>query len=1076
MDLEGIEDVYELSPIQEGLLFHNLYSPGSGVYLEQVTMRMQGQLDVPAYLRAWQSIVDRHAVLRTSFHWEGVDRALQVVHRQAEFPIEVLDWRDVEGDKLTERYEEFARADRMSGFDWAVAPLMRGKLIQLRDDEWEFFWSFSHLLMDGWSFGLAFAELADLYTGYAAGKEVELPDARPYRDYLVWWKRQDRTATEQFWREYLAGHDSSDALEIGSAPDGPLPEDEPTHAVLPTPELLDLMEPLTEFARGHGLTLNTVMQGSWALIVSRYLGREDVLIGSTGTQRPATLSGAERIMGPMLATTPVRAQVRPDAELVPWLRDLQTGMAQSREHADISLPELRRLADLTANRPLFEVDLAFENVPVPDMDLHGVSITGSTYDGRPHFPITMIVMPGEAMPEPRVVYDQTRFSTSSVRRLVDQFAATLRFLAANPRTRLGDIQIMPAEERQRVLHDWNGTEAQPDGPSLHGMLAERAASHPDRTAVVCGDESLSYAELTARANRVAHHLRGLGVAPGDRVALCLQRSVDMIVAIVGTVAAGAVYVPLDLGQPTGRMRHIVSDAGAKVMLTHGAVAGSTPEFDGAVVDLDGDADAIAAHPAEAPAVDVDRHDVAYMIYTSGSTGAPKGVLVTHANVLRLVSGAGTLFDFSSDDVWSMFHSYAFDVSVFEMWGALYHAARLVVVPHEAVRNPDVFRNLLADSGVTVLSQTPSAFRSLATVALESEGKRMPLRYVVFAGEPLDVAALEPWFERYGDDEPELINMYGITETTVHSTFHRVRASELAGGIRSNIGRPLPDLRIYLLDESGRPVPPGMTGEIHVAGAGVTSGYHGLPELTAQRFLPDPFAGEAEQRMYRSGDLARWTDDGQLEFLGRNDHQVKVRGFRVELGEVEAALRSSDGVRDAVVRAREIAGDTRLIAWVVPTGEPPSAAEVRDAASRLLPEYMVPAHVLTLDEIPLTPNGKIDAAALPDFDGSRPDIDREYVAPRTSTEEAVAAVWREILAVDKVGVHDDFFALGGHSLLATRVVFKLRSVLGIEVPVRALFDRPTLESFSAAVISAGEASEQGTGGPKITRQPRVVQRV
>ncbi|HEY0699100.1 MAG TPA: amino acid adenylation domain-containing protein, partial [Micromonospora sp.] len=917
MELEGIEDVYELSPIQEGLLFHNLYAPGTGIYLEQVTMRMHGRLDVQAYQRAWSTIVSRHAILRTSFHWEGVDKALQVVHRDAEFPIELLDWRDAGAEEQKERYAKFAHDDRMRGFDYAAAPLMRGHLIRWADDEWEFFWSFSHLLMDGWSFGLAFAELAELYTGYAVGEEVKLTPARPYRDYLQWWARQDRTATEKFWRDYLDGYTAPDALEIGSAPAGALDPDQPTHTVLPTPELLDQLPALTEFGREHGLTLNTLMQGAWSIVLSRYLGRADVMVGSTGTQRPPTLTGSERIMGPMLATTPVRAKVDDDAELIPWLRELQTSMAQARDHADISLPDLRKLADLPGNRPLFELDLAFENVPVPDMKLHEVQIVESTYDGRPHFPITMIVMPGEAMPVPRMVYDQTRFTESSVRRLVDQFSTTLENMLLYPELRLGDMDIMPPEQWRQVIFDWNQTEPQPVDTTLAGLFARRAEATPDAVALSCEGQSVSYAELAGRAHRLAHHLRSLGVQRGSRVGLCLQRSTDMIVGVLGTLAAGAAYVPLDLGHPADRMRYILSDAEVSVLVTQDAAGPARPEFAGTVVNLDSDAAAIAAHPADAPEVGGEPDDVAYLIYTSGSTGRPKGVLVTHANVIRLVSGASTLMDFTADDAWSMFHSYAFDVSVFEMWGAFFNGARLVVVPHETVRNPDALLDLVRDNRVTVFSQTPSAFRSFMAAALAAPDERLPLRYVIFAGEYLDVPALAPWIERYGDDAPTLINMYGITETTVHSTYYRVTAADLTGPVRSNVGRPLPDLRIYLLDQRMMPVPPGMKGEIFVAGAGVAVGYQNLLDLTIARFLPDLYAGEGDQRMYRSGDLARWTDDGELEYLGRADHQVKIRGFRVELGEIEAALREQPSVADVVVRAREIAGDPRLVASVGP---------------------------------------------------------------------------------------------------------------------------------------------------------------
>ncbi|MFF5173726.1 amino acid adenylation domain-containing protein [Micromonospora sp. NPDC000089] len=1074
MELEGIEDVYELSPIQEGLLFHNLYSPGSGIYLEQVTMRMRGPLDVGAYRSAWQAIVDRHAVLRTSFHWEGVDKALQVVHRDVEFPIDVLDWRAADPAEQRERYDEFAHADRMTGFDYATAPLMRGRLIRFADEEWEFFWSFSHLLMDGWSFGLAFAELTSLYNAYATGGAADLPPARPYRAYLSWWARQDRSATEEFWREHLAGYTAPDTLELGPAPVVPLPEGEPTHAVLPTPELLEQIPPLTTFAREHGLTLNTVMQGAWMLVLSRYLGRADVLAGSTGTQRPATLTGSERIMGPMLATMPVRARIRDDAPLVDWLRELQTDMARAREHADISLTDLRRLADLPGNRPLFELDLAFENVPVPDLGLDGVELVESTYDGRPHFPITMIVMPGEAMPVPRMVYDQTRFTATAVRRLVDQFSATLTNMTRYPELRLGDMDIMPTEQWRQVLLEWNATEPQPVA-ALPELFSRAVTATPDATAVVYAGQRLSYAELAARANRLAHHLRESGVRPGDRVGLCLHRSLETVVGVLGVLTAGAAYVPLDLGHPAERMRWILADAEVDVLVTHRAAAEAVPEFAGRVVDLDAEADAIAARPAEPPADGPVPDDVAYLIYTSGSTGHPKGVLVSHANVARLVAGAGTRMEFTAEDGWSMVHSYAFDVSVFEMWGAFGHGARLVVVPHEAVRDPEALLALLAAERVTVFSQTPSAFRQFMPPALADGAPRLPLRYVIFAGEYLDIPALAPWVDRYGDEQPRLVNMYGITETTVHSTYRRITRADLTGPVRSNVGRPLPDLRIYLLDERGMPVPPGMRGEIFVAGAGVTLGYRNLPELTAARFRSDPYAGEGEQRMYRSGDLARWTDDGELEFLGRADQQVKIRGFRVEPGEIEAVLRDRPEIADAVVLPREIAGDTRLVAYLVPADSTTVVdVEVTEGLRALLPEYMVPAHLVTLDRFPLTPNGKTDRGALPDFDGARTSVDREYVAPRTGTEEAVAAAWREMLGVEKAGAHDDFFALGGHSLLATRVAFKLRGSLGVEVPVRAVFDHPVLERLAAAIDDL--AKRPAVAAPAITRQPRLAQRV
>ncbi|QSB13994.1 amino acid adenylation domain-containing protein [Natronosporangium hydrolyticum] len=1074
MRQENIEDIYELSQVQEGMLFHSLFSPGSGIYVEQVTLTLEGTLNVDAFCRSWQTIVDRHPILRTTFHWEGVDRALQVVHREVSFGIEILDWRDANPEEQQRRHEELTHRDRMAGFEYDRVPLMRGRLVQFSDQRWQYYWSFSHLLMDGWSFGLVFAELAEIYTAYATGAEPSLAPAQPYRNYLTWWHEQNRSETEQYWREYLAGYQVPDAWEVGTAPSAELSPDEPTHVFLPTPELGELMPELGEFARENGLTLNTVMQGAWMVLLSRYLGRDDVMVGSTGTQRPASLAGAEQIMGPMLATMPVRAKVDDGADLITWLQELQTGMAQSREHADISLPDLRRLADLPGDRPLFEFDLAFENVPVPDLRLADVLITESTYDGRPHFPVTMLVMPGDATPEPRLVYDQTRFTRAAMQRLVEQFTATLVNMARYPELRLGEIDIMPPEQWQLVIDDWNITEPQPAATTLPEVFAAQVAAAPTAVAVVEGKKSVTYTELAHRAYQLAHQLRELGVGRGDRVGLCLQRSADLVVGVLGVLAAGAAYVPLDLGHPPERMRYILGDAGAVALVTHSGAAGQAPTVAGPVVDLDRDAQALAAQPTEAPEFALGPDDLAYLLYTSGTTGRPKGVIVSHGNVTRLLTSVEQRLPLGPDDVVAMCHSYGFDVSVFEMWAALAYGGRLVTVPFEVVRNPDELLDTLAAAKVTVLAQTPSAFRPLIAAAVGAERDDLALKYVVLAGEYLDVGLLDPWFAHYGDEHPWLVNMYGPTESTVYATYHRIRADESAGAVRSNIGRPLPDLRTYLLDARMMPVPPGMTGELFISGPGVAQGYHNQPELTYQHFSYDTYAGEPGHRMYRTGDLARWTDEGELEFLGRADRQVKIRGFRVELGEIESVLREHPHVADAVVQLLEVAGDRRLVAYLVAAdGHQPSEPELREWSRGTLPDYMLPSRIMLLDSYPVTANGKIDHAALPGLDGVRPELAGEYIAPRTATEEAVAAVWRELLSIDKVGCQDDFFALGGHSLLATRVVFKLRAEHGVEVPVRTLFERPTLAGLAAAIDdgTTGAAADR-----RIVRQPRVAQRL
>ncbi|MEU3255503.1 amino acid adenylation domain-containing protein [Streptomyces sp. NPDC006997] len=1073
MRLDGIEDVYELSSVQEGLLFHNLFTPGAGVYLEQITLTLHGSLDVAAFRRSWQTIVDRHPILRTSFHWEGVGKALQVVHRTVALDMPELDWRDATAEEQRARYERFALDDRMRGFAFDKAPLMRTALLRTADDTWTFFWSFSHLLLDGWSFGLCFFELTQLYNGLAQGRHPTLERPRAYRDYVAWWKRRSTEQAEKFWTRHLAGYEPPRrSLELGSVDRRPPGPGEPSHGMLPDRDLVALVPRLGEVAREHGLTVNTIAQGAWALLLSRYLDRDDVIAGSTGTQRPAGLPGAEQIMGPMLATMPVRAHVDPDAELIGWLRALQQEMAEARENADIALPELRRLAHLPGSVPLFDMDLAYENVPVPDMTLHGVRIGESTYDGRPHFPITMIIMPGERLPVPRLVYDRTRFPDRAAQRLIDHFYTALTAIIDDPHRRLGDIPVLPDAERAQ-LDGFTATEPVPVPGTLHETFAERARSHPDKVAVVCGADQLTYGELDRRANRLAHRLTGLGAGPGATVGLAMERSTDMLVAVLGVLKAGAAYVPLDLTHPAERLAYTLRDAEVSALVTHAAGRDRAPVFDGPHVDLDADAATLGALGDEPPAQRADADSPAYVIYTSGSTGRPKGVVVTHRNVARLVAGAGTRFDFRADDVWSMFHSYAFDVSVFETWGAFHHGARLVVVPRDDARSPQALHALLREHGVTVFSQTPSAFRPYMTVALDAaDDGQPPLRYVVFAGEPLDAPVLAPWAERFGLDRPRLVNMYGITEVTVHCTYHEVTGADLTGGIPNNIGRPLPDVRVHVLDRYGRPAPIGVGGEMYVGGPAVARGYLGLPELTTERFLPDPFSTDPDARLYRSGDLARYLENGDLEFLGRADQQVKIRGYRVEPGEIETVLREDDAVRDVVVIAREdTPGDRRLVAYVVTDGEEDPAARLRDRVRARLPEHMVPSAVVRLDALPLTVNGKTDRAALPTPDGARPDLGSAYVAPRDEREEAIARVWSEVLGVARVGVHDDFFALGGHSLLATRVAFGASAALGVEVPVRLVFDRPTVAAMAADLPDTAPSAATGAETAPITRRAR-----
>ncbi len=604
------------------------------------------------------------------------------------------------------------------------------------------------------------------------------------------------------------------------------------------------------------------------------------------------------------------------------------------------------------------------------------------------------------------------------------------------------------------------------GKRIHQLFEEQAALRPDAIAITCGSERLTYRELNERANQLACWLRRQGVGPTAPVALCLERSLEMVVAIVGVLKSGAAYLPVDLAYPRERLEFMLQDAQAKILLTQQRLLSSLPKHACQILCLDSDWEKIAPESLanyESGGCDA---DVAYILFTSGSTGKPKGVLVTHRNVVRLFSSTEHWFGFGAADVWSLFHSYAFDLSVWEMWGALFYGGRVVVVPYLTSRAPEAFYELLSGEGVTMLTQTPSAFRQLMWAEVSAKS-RLPLklRSIVFAGEALELQSLRPWFELHGDEQPEIINMYGITETTVHVTYRRIRVADLEQGLGSVIGVPIPDLQLYLLDENLKAAPVGAVGEIFVGGAGVANGYLNRPELTCQRFLADPFSSDPAARLYRSGDLARMTAEGELEFLGRADRQVKIRGFRVELGEIEAALNQHPAVQQSAVIASESAGpDKRLIAYIVPRQANPSVTELREAVAQKLPEYMTPSAFVFLAALPLTPNGKLDARALPSPDHARPAMETGFAAPEPGVEETLARIWSEVLEIAPIGRNDNLFELGGDSIRCIQILARARQN-SLRLTLADLFEERTIAKLAARLkTSVAEISDSARTEP------------
>ncbi|PBZ92410.1 non-ribosomal peptide synthetase, partial [Pseudomonas aeruginosa] len=607
------------------------------------------------------------------------------------------------------------------------------------------------------------------------------------------------------------------------------------------------------------------------------------------------------------------------------------------------------------------------------------------------------------------------FDASTVERLAGHWRNLLRGIVANPRQRLGELPLLDAPERRQTLSEWNPAqrECAVQG-TLQQRFEEQARQRPQAVALILDEQRLSYGELNARANRLAHCLIARGVGADVPVGLALERSLDMLVGLLAILKAGGAYLPLDPAAPEERLAHILDDSGVRLLLTQGHLLEHLPRQAGVeVLAIDGLV--LDGYAESDPLTTLSADNLAYVIYTSGSTGKPKGTLLTHRNALRLFSATEAWFGFDERDVWTLFHSYAFDFSVWEIFGALLYGGRLVIVPQWVSRSPEDFYRLLCREGVTVLNQTPSAFKQLMAVACSADmaTQQPALRYVIFGGEALDLQSLRPWFQRFGDRQPQLVNMYGITETTVHVTYRPVSEADLEGGLVSPIGGTIPDLSWYILDRDLNPVPRGAVGELYIGRAGLARGYLRRPGLSATRFVPNPFPGGAGERLYRTGDLARFQADGNIEYIGRIDHQVKVRGFRIELGEIEAALAGLAGVRDAVVLAHDGVGGTQLVGYVVADSAEDAERlreSLRESLKRHLPDYMVPAHLMLLERMPLTVNGKLDRQALPQPDASLSQ--QAYRAPGSELEQRIAAIWSEILGVERVGLDDNFFELGG----------------------------------------------------------------
>ncbi len=1055
---ENIKDIYPLSPMQQGMLFHSLYAPETEVYTEQMACKFVGNLNTEAFRKAWERVLQRHDVLRSAFVWEDLDEPLQVVYDQVALPFEILNWTEKSARQQKEDFDQLVKNERKQGLELTDAPLMRIKLIRLNNQEHYFVWSYHHLLFDGWGFAIILNEIFQLYEGFAQNKETALPPVRPFRDYIAWLQAQDMQKAEAFWKKNLAGF---------SAPTPLVPAkktDQPGLSYLKERHVFSeaVSQKAHQFSREHQITINTLFQGGLALLLSRYSGEPDVVFGSTVSGRPTELAGIESMVGLFINTLPIRVQIDPRKSIKDWLQELQLQNVELRQYEYTPLVKIHGWSDVPRSQPLFESLLVFENYPVNEtisQSKTSLQIKDVYSFEKTNYPLTFVTAPGNRLVLD-IAYDADKFDLNTIQRMLRHFENIVDFLVSHPDQSVSVMEIITPEEKQRFLSDWNGKERPfPEDKTVHQIFEEQARQTPQAIAVDFRDQTLTFEQLNQQANQLAHYLRQMGVVAETLVGISLPRSLETVTTSLAVLKAGGAYLPIDPEYPEERIQYMIKDSGIRYLITTDELKERFAQNDLQIISLWQDKASIQRQPVENPENISRPENLAFIIYTSGSTGKPKGVLLQHRGAVNFVQNMAQDFGLKPGKTMLQFASFSFDAATSEIFSPLLCGAKVQMVNKEILLSPEKLVDFVREKKVTTGTIPPS----LLTLLPED---RLQMETIVSVGDACtwELAA------RFSD-KTRFVNGYGPTEGTIGAIWTVVDEKYRQITVTVPIGRPNDNVKIYLLDSYLNLVPIGVPGEIHIGGAGVARGYHNRPDLTAEKFIPDPFSGVPGARMYKTGDLARYLPDGQIEFMGRVDFQVKIRGFRIELGEIEAELLKRPEIKDAVVVARgEKAGEKSLAAYLVAEdGQTIDPQAVREALKERLPGYMVPAAFVVMDAFPLSPNGKVDRKALPDPEQADM-VGEEYVVPRTPEEELLASIWADLLNLERVGVTSDFFDLGGHSLLATQLVSRVRDAFEIDLPLKEVFEASTIRQL-AEVIERERKSGQTQKAPPITKIDR-----
>ena len=1017
--MKNIADIYPLSPLQQGMLFHSLYAPHGGSYIIQMNYEIEGIIDKIAFEQAWQQVINRHSILRTAFVWEKLEQPLQVVGRSVKVRIEDLDWRNI--SNFEEQFKEFLQQQRSDGFNLSKAPLMRLTLIQKAENVYQFIWCYHHLLLDGWSVPLLIQEFLAFYQG----KSIDLKP-RPYRDYIAWLQQQDLGKAERFWKENLKGFTVPTSLKNTHYTES----QESLYKEQQYQFSSEFTTEIQTFARQHQLTLNTIIQGAWALLLNCYSGEDDVLFGTTVSGRPTDLAGSEGMIGLFINTLPVRVQIGHDVQtryITSVLKQLQNQQIERQQYAYSSLVDIHRVSDVPRNLPLFESLVIFENYPIePTLLQSFLEIRNIQTTEQTNFPLTLYAMVNPQLTL-RMLYEDSRFTSDEICRMMGHLETILLNIVREPKQLLSEISLLTPSEQQ-FLREWNNTQKDyPNELCFHQLFEQQVKKTPDAIAVVFEQETLTYRELNEKANQLAQYLQNLGVKSESIIGIYLERSLEMVITLLGILKSGSVYVPLDPTYPRERITFMLEDSGCSILITQEKFLTTLPHHSAKIICVDKDWEIIQPvgvwKPNPISPNPTDKDNLAYIIYTSGSTGQPKGVQILHKALVNFLTSMQQTLQLSENDSLLSVTTLSFDIAGLELFLPLIVGAKVVLVSREVTINGIQLQEILK-TGITIMQATPATWRLL----LESGWMGQDLK-VLCGGEALDNKLAEQLLKR----SREVWNLYGPTETTIWSSVYRLNDASVY------LGSPIANTEFYVLDKHLKPVPIGVTGELYIGGEGLMRGYLNRPDLTALKLVPHPF--EKSKRLYKTGDLVRYTGQGKVEYLGRSDYQVKLRGFRIELAEIEAILNLHSKIKTSVVVVRE----DNLVAYLVAYDV--TVSEVRDFLAEKLPLYMIPSSFVFLDGLPLTPNGKIDRKALPTPEKVRPEIAATYIMPQTEIERTIAQIWQTVLQLEKVGIHDNFFELGGHSLLMVRVHSLLKEQFATEMTLVDLFRYPTISSLA-----------------------------